>query len=85
MIVKMVGVNLVRFTDCVSAVVVPEIQEVGELQERFSIVFLFNNGKDVTFPLSQGDKIWYLNDNGRTIDRDFRMCCQEITKAITKT
>ena len=79
MIVKTINGNLIRFTNCDSVVVVPEIQEVGELPERFSIIFSFRDGKDITYPLSSGEKIWYLNNEGKTIDRDFRMCCQELT------
>ncbi len=80
MIVKIISGSLIRFTDCDSVVVVPEIQEVGELPEMFNVVFSFNAGKDITYPLSVGDKIWYLNNDGKTIDKDFRMCCQKLMK-----
>lgn len=78
MIVKTVNGEVVRFVDCVSAAVIPDIQEEESGKQLFSIVYCFENGRDATYPLSAGDKIWYLNENGRTIDRDFRMCCQEL-------
>lgn len=77
MIVKTVNGDVVRFVDCVSATVIPDIQKKDEKQ-RFSIVYCFENGRDATFPLSLGDKVWFLNENGRTIDKDFRMCGQKI-------
>ncbi len=79
MIVKIISGNLIRLTDCDSAVVIPEIQEVGELPKGFDIVFSFAKGGDITYPLSAGDKIYYLNNDGKTIDKDFR-CCRELKK-----
>lgn len=63
----------VRLTDCVSACVVPDNDGPGG-KECFIIIYDFSNGKDATYPLSPGDKIYFMNDSGRTIDKDFRMC-----------
>jgi len=37
------------------------------------VIVLYLNGKDTTFPLSRNEKVFFMNDNGQTIDRDFRM------------
>ncbi len=81
MIVKMVNGNIVRFTDCVDALVRPDIHEVGT-KTPFSMIFTFKNGRDRTLPLGKGDMIYYLNDNGRTIDKDCRLCCTGLEKII---
>ncbi len=80
MIVKIVSENCVRHTDCISAIIVPEIEEDGAPWQQRSIIYLFENGVDFTFPLSKGDKIFYLNNEGRTIDKNVSMCCN-VSKA----
>lgn len=75
MIAKVENDRFVRLVDCNVATVVPEITKDGD-PPQYSLVVIFDNGKDITFPLSQGDKIWYLNNDGKTIEKDFRMCCQ---------
>ena len=78
MVVKIVSENCVRHTDCISAIIVPEIEEDGAPWQQCSIVYLFESGADFTFPLSKGDKIFYLNDEGKTIDKNVSMCYNEL-------
>ena len=74
MIVKLADGECIRYVDCISSIVVPDIQREDDTTEKFSIIFHLKNHEDLTFPLSRGEKIYYLNNNGKTIDRDFRMC-----------
>ena len=78
MIVKTISGNLIRYMDCAGALIRPEIQKAGCPIDKYDIVYTFENGKSITYPLSQGDRVYYLNNEGKTIDKDFRMCCKEI-------
>ena len=75
MIVKTVSNKMTKHVDCVSATVVPDTEGPdGKQSSGVCIIFDFGNGRDATYVLSVGEKIFYLNDSGRTIDKDFRMC-----------
>jgi len=75
MIVKTVSKDRTRHTDCVSATIVPDGEGPGGKKGGgIRIIFDFGNGRATTYVLSKNEKIFYLNDSGRTIDKDFRMC-----------
>lgn len=64
-----------RRTHCVSALMIQEHIESpveGEDgREGYLMIYYFDNGTDMTVPLSKDDEIYYMNDNGKTIDRYF--------------
>jgi len=75
MIVKIEGNESTRVFDCVSASVIPDDVTPNSKQSAGCIiVFSYVNGRDASYVLDKGDVIWYLNDNGKTIDKDCRMC-----------
>jgi len=75
MIVKIENGRSDRRTHCVSASVVPDVDGPDDNEkDKFLIIYSFGEGACATYSLVPGDKIWYLNDNGHTIDKDFRMC-----------
>ncbi len=77
--------NTIKYIDCVGSIVVPKIHEnCTHPAGGCDIVFYFDNGSDSTWRLNIGDKIYYLNNDGKTIDRDFRMC-EEPQKEPQKT
>ena len=81
MIVRINNGYIDKFFDCVSASIIPDIEplkpgEKGEPPKRFNIIFIWVNGKDSTFTLCEGDKIYYMNNEGKTINSDMRMCCE---------
>jgi len=70
MFVKLVNnVNEVLIVDCVSAHVI----YMDADQKQSSIIFVFANGSDRTVPLNKNENIYYLNNSGKTIDKDMRM------------
>lgn len=82
MIVKIVGKTeesisrTERFVDCVEVLMMLNKREPGDdvaVFRGYCLIFTFANGADRTLDLSDGDKVFYLNDAGQTIDRDFRM------------
>ena len=77
MIVKILGRQTVRYIDCDSAIVKVSAIEVGTNQESYEMCCSFCNGKDMVIPLCENDQIYYLNNEGKTIDTDFRMACSE--------
>lgn len=81
MIVKIENECTTKFIDCVSVFMRPEIHRADEPQpetEIYGLYITFSNGREITHPLSLGDRVWYLNENGKTIDKDFRMICQKL-------
>lgn len=70
--------NRDRHIDCVSAVIFEVKHKEKDQQpalkgETFhELVAGFGNGKDITLPLVKGDMIFYMNNEGKTIDRNFR-------------
>ena len=79
MIVKILGTQTVRYTDCDSAVVKISAMDIEGVDNSYEMVCSFSGGKDITIPLCENDQIYYLNNNGKTIDKDFSMCGTNLT------
>jgi hypothetical protein len=62
-----------RFDHCVNASIIDDTPGPDGDPKRYCVIVLYLNGKDTTFPLSRNEKVFFMNDNGQTIDRDFRM------------
>lgn len=79
MIAKVESENgtFVRWDDCKSACVTedkdgPENSSEGE--KSYVLICHFLDGTNCTYPLDKGDHIYFMNNEGRTIDQDMRMC-----------
>lgn len=70
-----------KFVDCVSATIRPDNPEDLSENATFGIDFMLCNREDMIWPLSENDRVYYLNNNGQTIDRDFRMV-KKVTSPI---
>ena len=79
MIVKILGIQTVRFTDCDSAIVKISAMDIEGVDNSYELICSFSGGKDIAIPLCENDQVYFLNNNGKTIDKDFRMCKTSLT------
>ena len=74
MIVKLVNDehNEVKFVDCKTVHIQPDAHMEG-MEDTFTIIFdsPFNRHE---WPLVKNTFVYFMNDDGETIDRDFRVC-----------
>lgn len=63
-----------KLFDCVRSEVVEEKLDVeeGQPNSQHILIVEFEDGGDCTFVLNKGDEIYYMNNAGRTIQRDLR-------------
>ena len=71
MIVKVENGNFVRWDDCISACIVEDIN-YSENEYEYLLVCRYKGKMDATYPLNNGDKVYFMNEQGKTIDQDFR-------------
>ncbi len=73
MIIKIENGETTEFIDCHSVFKRPEVCEEGVKSSdvTWGLYITFSNRTTLTRPLFKGDCIWYLNENGKTVDKDF--------------
>lgn len=61
-----------KWLDCkTTCLVVDKDPEKKKLE--FDLIVEFADGRDITLVLDKGDEIYYMNNEGKTINRDMRM------------
>ncbi len=65
--------NSDRLCHCDTAMILPDKEVGNQRVYGFCLIVQFSSGRDATYPLSTGDLVFYMNDEGKTIDKDFRM------------
>jgi len=58
-----------RFYDCRNSCV-HKTNRVGGDEDEFSLIFEFTVGDSIEVVLGKGDKIYYMNDSGKTVHAD---------------
>jgi hypothetical protein len=66
--------NFQRLDECFTACFAPDNIEPDTLDKKGTIlnrmlVCTYSNGKDNTYPLEEGDTIYFMNNDGKTIDK----------------
>jgi len=64
-----------KFWECFSASIVKTGEAANEPVE-YSLYIESQQLGSVTIQLSQGDQVYYMNNEGKTINSDMRMCCE---------
>lgn len=65
--------KFVRWDDCKSACIVEDKNGPNEA-DGWLLICRYSDGSDATYPLDRMAHVYFMNDNGQTIDQDFRMC-----------
>lgn len=65
--------KFVRWDDCNSAYIAEDKDGPNE-GKGWMLVCRYSNGNDTTYPLDRMARVYFMNNEGQTIDQDYRMC-----------
>ena len=63
--------KFVRWDDCKSACIA---EDITGPQGGYVLICHYTDGTDATYSLDRMAKVYFMNNDGKTIDQDCRMC-----------